>query len=50
MRRALRPLAGAIAVALAAAAAAQPTDRCDNCGLPKWSMRDPDSDAPPTCG
>lgn len=21
-------------------------DRCDNCGLPKWSMRDPDSDAP----
>jgi hypothetical protein len=25
-------------------------DRCDNCGLPKWSMRDPDSDAPPTCG
>jgi len=32
MRRALRPLAGAIAVALAAAAAAQPTDRCDNCG------------------
>jgi hypothetical protein len=22
-------------------------NRCDNCGLPKWSMRDPDSDVPP---